>query len=183
MISDMMWQYDPDTAFIIRDATPEDAPALVNIYNHYVVHTPLTFEMIPISKSDMLDRIETITAAELPWLVFESKGQIHGYAYASPWKSRGAYQNTLESTIYLTPDSCAHGIGTYLYGTMLEHLASSDKHAVIAGIALPNPASIALHERLGFEKVAHFKQVGFKFEKWIDVGYWELLLQPRQIEA
>jgi len=103
-----------------------------------------------------------------------------GYCYASKWKGRCAYRYSVESTVYLSPDATGKGIGSKLYGTLLAELRQRQFHTVIGGIALPNPASVALHEKLGFEKVAQFRQVGNKFGRWIDVGYWQLLLQPFQ---
>jgi len=99
-----------------------------------------------------------------------------GYAYANKWKSRRAYKHSVESTIYIQSGELYKGIGTILYGELINRLKNLGFHSIIGGIAMPNEASINLHEKLGFEKVAHFKEVGFKFEKWIDVGYWELLL-------
>lgn len=106
--------------------------------------------------------------------------QLLGYCYASKWKGRCAYRYSVESTVYLSPDATGKGIGSKLYGTLLAELRQRQFHTVIGGIALPNPASVALHEKLGFEKVAQFRQVGNKFGRWIDVGYWQLLLQPFQ---
>jgi L-amino acid N-acyltransferase YncA len=103
-------------------------------------------------------------------------GKVVGYAYASKWKSRSAYRYAVESTVYLDPRFTGQGIGRHLYGSLIAELRQRSLHAVIGGIALPNPASIALHERMGFVKVAHFKEIGWKFNQWIDVGYWELIL-------
>jgi phosphinothricin acetyltransferase len=101
---------------------------------------------------------------------------VQGFAYASKWKGRCAYRYSVESTAYLADCSTGRGIGTRLYEALFTELRKSKMHVVMAGIALPNDASIALHEKLGFEKVAHFREVGWKFGKWIDVGYWQLLL-------
>jgi phosphinothricin acetyltransferase len=109
-----------------------------------------------------------------PWLVAEVDGSLAGYAYASRWRERPAYRYTAESTIYLSQESGGHGYGSKLYNALLDELRAGGFHAVIGVITLPNPASIALHEKLGFSKVAHFSQVGYKFEHWLDVGYWQL---------
>jgi phosphinothricin acetyltransferase len=123
----------------------------------------------------MAGRIRDVTAA-LPWLVYESEGGVLGYAYATKWRVRSAYRYSAETSVYVAPGQGGKGIGSALYKTLLEELRAREIHMVIGGIAQPNPASVALHERLGFEKVAHFKQVGRKFDRWIDMGYWELQL-------
>lgn len=160
---------------VIRDVTIEDAPSICVIYNHYVQHTHVTFEETPVEVAEMAGRISATTSIGLPWLVYEEDTRVLGYAYASPWKSRSAYRYSLESTVYVKARETLKGVGTALYGALLDRLLALDIHAVTAGIALPNPVSIALHRKMGFEKVAHFKQVGFKFERWIDVAYWEWL--------
>jgi L-amino acid N-acyltransferase YncA len=160
----------------IRAAESSDANALAEIYNHYVLGTVVTFEENPISGTDMEQRIDAVGSSTLPWLVAEKDGRTVGYAYASPWKTRSAYRFSVEVTVYLAPESAGCGIGSLLYGELLAQLQGLGAHAVIGGIALPNDASVALHEKFGFKKVAHFPQVGFKFGQWIDVGYWERVL-------
>lgn len=160
----------------IRPATVNDAAAIADIYNHYVTETCITFETDPVSASEMSERISDLITASLPWLVAEESGHILGYAYATKWRARAAYRFSLESTVYLAIDASGKGIGSQLYTALLTELSAMSAHAVIGGIALPNEASIRLHERLGFKKVAHFEQVGFKQDRWIDVGYWQLLL-------
>jgi phosphinothricin acetyltransferase len=123
----------------------------------------------------MAQRIADVTA-RLPWLVLEEDGVISGYAYAAPWKFRAAYRHCVESSIYLAPSATGRGLGSQLYKALIANLRQRGLHCVIGGAALPNPASVVLHERLGFEKVAEFRQVGFKFGRWIDVAYWELIL-------
>ena len=112
----------------------------------------------------------------LSWLVWEEDERVLGFCYASNWKARSAYRHSVESTVYVHPDYLRRGIGLRLYEALLAELRLRGIHAVIGGIALPNAASIGLHERLGFEKVAHFREVGRKFDRWIDVGYWQLCL-------
>ena len=160
----------------IRDATAEDAGAIAAIYNPYVVGTCVTFDTDPLSVEDMQGRIAETHAANLPWLVATEADRIVGYACASRWKGRWAYRYSVESTVYLESSRTRRGMGRVLYAALVERLRERGIHAVIGGIALPNEASVALHERLGFEKVAHFRQVGFKLERWVDVGYWQLLL-------
>jgi len=159
---------------MIRPAQPSDAEAIARIYNYYILNTVITFEEQPITAQDMAQRMLQITAENLPWLVAESAGGIAGYAYASRWKDRSAYRYSVESTVYLDAEARGMGYGSQLYGALLADLRQGEVHVVIGGIALPNEASVRLHEKLGFRKVAHFKEVGYKFGRWIDVGYWEL---------
>lgn len=160
---------------MIREVKQDDANSLCAVYNHYVNETIITFEEQSVSIMEMQNRIVDV-AASLPWLVFETDNQIIGYAYASKWKSRCAYRYSVESTIYLSPEAIGRGVGFQLYQKLIDTLKMKDIHSVIGGIALPNPVSIALHEKLGFKKVAHFIEVGWKFNQWIDVGYWELII-------
>ncbi len=161
---------------MICSATNADATAIAALYNHYVVNTSVTFEEEAVAIEEMAQRIADTQAAELPWLVYEENQRILGYAYASKWKSRCAYRYAVESTVYLDKAATGRGLGTTLYTALLAELRKQNLHCVIGGIALPNTASVALHEKFGFQKVAQFKEVGWKFDQWIDVGYWELIL-------
>ncbi len=158
-----------------RDCVPGDAPAICAIYNPYVAQTTVTFEEVAVSARQMKRRIAEVTR-RLPWIVCEHNGAVLGYAYATAWKSRSAYRHSVETTIYLDRNLTGRGIGTELYRTLLARLRAHDVHCVAGGIALPNAASVALHEKLGFVKVAQFPQIGLKFGQWIDVGYWQLTL-------
>lgn len=160
----------------IRPAGVRDAEAITRIYNHYVRDTIITFEVDELETTAMEQRIEETNAAGLPWLVAERGGRVAGYACASKWKSRCAYRYSVESTIYLDPEQTGRGIGRPLYAALLDGIRNCSMHVAIGGIALPNPASIALHESLGFRKIGQFEQVGYKFDQWIDVGYWQLTL-------
>jgi len=160
---------------MIRNVNIEDAGAICDIYNHYVLNTAITFEEAPVSIKEIQSRIAEVTSS-LPWYVSEENGKVIGFAYASKWKSRCAYRFSVESTAYLHPDFIGKGIGRRLYRSLISELRNRSLHGVIGGIALPNEGSVALHERLGFVKVAHFKEVGWKFGQWIDVGYWQLIL-------
>ncbi|HTT68618.1 MAG TPA: arsinothricin resistance N-acetyltransferase ArsN1 family B [Gemmatimonadales bacterium] len=165
----------PDTA-AIRAATPSDAAAVAAIYNHYVTDTVVTFEEEPVPAAEMARRIEAVLSKSLPWLVAVEGAEVLGYAYAAPWKDRAAYRHSVEITVYLAHQRTGRGLGSKLYGQLLPALQARSIHAVIGGIALPNPASIALHEKFGLRKVAHFEAVGFKRNRWIDVGYWQRTL-------
>ncbi len=167
---------EPAADMVIRDAAAPDAVAMVSIYNHYVLNSTITFEEQAISAEEMGARIAEVTAAGLPWLVAARAGRIVGYAYASKWKGRCAYRFSVETTVYLEQNATGHGIGTKLYAALFERLRQAGMHAAIGGVALPNAASVALHEKCGMRKVAQFEQVGFKFNRWIDVGYWQRVL-------
>jgi L-amino acid N-acyltransferase YncA len=160
----------------IRPAAPSDSAAIAAIYNRYIAETVITFEEEPVSSDEMAQRIADVQSARLPWLVAEEQGQVTGYAYATPWKTRSAYRYSVEITVYLASGSVGRGIGSLLYSRLFSTLEQLGIHAVIGGIALPNQASVALHEKFRCEKVAHFPQVGFKFNRWIDVGYWQRIL-------
>jgi phosphinothricin acetyltransferase len=159
----------------IRDVTTDDAAQICDIYNHYVRNTVITFEQQPISVSEMQERIASYASA-YAWLVAERDGKLLGYAYATRWRTRAAYDHTVESTVYVADAARGSGVGRPLYMALLDALRKKSIHAVVGCIALPNPGSVALHEKCGFEKVAHFAQVGRKFDQWIDVGFWQVLL-------
>ena len=162
----------------IRPAREDDAAAMASIYNYYVTETFATFEIHPIPAAGMAGRLKTTLEASLPWILAETEEGIVGYAHASPWRSRRAYRFSVETTIYVERAHLGQGIGTQLYCELIERLRSDGLHVAIGGIALPNDACIALHEKVGFERIAHFREVGFKFGRWIDVGYWERVLHP-----
>jgi len=162
---------------MIRSVTLKDAEVLTEIYNHYILTSGATFEENEISSDVMLTRIQSIHFEKgYPYLVFEENGRIVGYAYASTFRERTAYRFSTESTVYVHPDHFRKGIGKLLYAKLIDQLRQTDFHSVIGVITLPNDSSIALHEQFGFKKVGHFSEVGFKFERWMDVGFWELRL-------
>ncbi|WP_062318651.1 GNAT family N-acetyltransferase [Demequina maris] len=168
---------------MIRDADPAaDAARIAEIYDHYVAHDTATFETEPVSADEMWARIARVQDRGLPWIVAEEGGRVLGYAYAGPFRDRAAYRHTLESTVYLDADARRAGTGTALYSALLERLRTLDGtahapvHSVMGVIALPHPGSVALHERLGFRHVGTVADAGFKLDRWIDVGYWQLML-------
>jgi L-amino acid N-acyltransferase YncA len=162
----------------LRPATLADASQIAAIYNPYILETVISFEEAAVSSDEMALRIADTLQTGLPWLVAEQNGQILGYAYASKWKGRCAYRYAVESSVYLAKAARGQGLGSTLYRALLAQLRIDGRHTVIGGVALPNAASVALHEKLGFKSVALFKEVGYKFGQWIDVGYWQLHLKP-----
>jgi phosphinothricin acetyltransferase len=160
---------------MIRPVTVADAAAICDIYNGYVRDTVITFEEAPVTPAEMARRIEDFTA-RFPWLVAEGEGAIVGYAYATPWRVRSAYRFSVETTVYVAPVHHGRGIGGSLYRELLEGLRKLEVHCAVACIALPNEASVALHEKLGFKKIGQFVEIGYKLGRWVDVGYWELIL-------
>ena len=153
-----------------------DAEAIARIYNHYILNTVVTFEEQTVSADEMAGRVKAVEAASFPWLVCEHAGQIVGYAYANKWNARSAYRYSAECTVYLDTARTGQGFGTALYDALFAILRDKKMHTVIGGIALPNEASVAIHEKFGLKKVAHYQEVGFKFNRWIDVGYWQVTL-------
>jgi L-amino acid N-acyltransferase YncA len=160
----------------IRAVRKADTDAVAEIYNHYVRQTIITFEVEAKSSSEIYQRIRGAQSSLLPWFVAERAGEILGYACAGKWKERIAYRFSAEVTVYVKPDDTGCGIGSRLYRQLLPALRDREIHVAIGGIALPNEASVAFHEKFGFTKVAHFREVGFKFKRWIDVGYWQRIL-------
>ena len=159
---------------MIRSAKPADCEKLAEIYNHYIRHSIATFEEQELAAGDMRARMQRVADLGYPWLVAEQGGTICAYAYANRWRERSAYRFSVESTVYVAPDASGGGWGTRLYSALFEQLRELGVHAVIGGITLPNPASVALHEKMGMRKVAEFPEVGFKQGQWLDVGYWQL---------
>lgn len=160
---------------MIRPVSLEDAEELVNIYNYYVNHSIVTLDLIPFSKFDFEEKITSISD-KFPFIVFEEANEILGYAYANIFRTKPAYQNTVELTVYIKQTALGKQIGKKLYSELLQQLRAKKFHIAIGGLTLPNEASVKLHEYFGFEKVAHFKEVGYKFDKWHDVGFWQLTL-------
>ncbi len=160
----------------IRDASEGDAAAIAAIYNVHVRDTIVTFELEEVDAGEMARRMRQVRDLGLPWLVLEERGAVVGYAYGGQWKARAAYARTVESSIYLAEAAVGRGFGRQLYAELLERLRACGIHVVIGGVSLPNAASVALHEDLGFEAIGAFREVGWKLGRWIDVGYWQLRL-------
>lgn len=162
----------------IRACEKKDIPSLCDIYNYYITDTVITFEDSIVSHSEMGTRVKKITQSH-PWLVCEVNNTVVGYAYANQWKDRAAYKHSIEVTVYVNVNLPGKGYGKALYSHLIQALESSGCHAIIGIIALPNTASVAIHEHFGLKKVAHFSEVGFKFGRWIDVGFWQKTLPSK----
>ena len=160
---------------MIRNVKLTDAEQIVAIYNYYVVNSIVTFDQVPFTASDFVEKIETI-AAKYPFIVFEENQKVLGYAYANMWRQKPAYKHTVETTVYIDNNAQGRHIGSILYTELLKRLKDQNYHVAIGGLTLPNDPSVRLHEKFGFKQVAHFKEVGFKFDTWLDVGFWQLSL-------
>jgi len=165
---------------IIRPARKFDATAIAAIYAPYVTGTVITFETEPPDAAEFARRMSA--APLLPWLVAEIDEVVTGYAYCAPHGARAGYRWSLDCGIYLAPDVRRQGVGRALYTRLFDEVRALGYVAVHAGIALPNAASVGLHESFGFEPVGVFSQVGYKRGEWHDVGWWQLRLAPAAAE-
>lgn len=161
---------------IIRLATPEDAEPVHAIYIPFVLETPVSFEVDPPSVDEICGRIVN-TLARLPWLVYENEGRVLGFVYASTHRARIAYQWSVDVSVYIDAQSRRGGIGRALYTSLFECLRLQGFYNAYAWITLPNPASVGLHEAMGFQSVGVYRSVGCKQGVWHDVGWWHLALQ------
>lgn len=161
---------------MIRIATREDAAAIAAIYAPYVRETPITFETEVPSDAEIAGRIER-TLASHPWLICEQNGAVAGYAYGGAYRTRAAYQWSVEVTVYVQRERQRSGIGRALYTALLELLRLQGFFNAYAVITVPNAASVGLHESLGFSRAGVTQRVGFKLGRWHDVGTWELALR------
>jgi L-amino acid N-acyltransferase YncA len=170
---------------VIRLATANDFAAIAAITNHYIRTTAIHFAYEDVA-ADELRALWREKESIYPWLVAETARAVVGYAKAGSFRARTAYLWTTETGIYLAPDQCGRGLGKLLYGRLLGVLRAQGFHSVIGGIALPNDTSVRLHERLGFLPCGTVQRVGHKFDRWHDVGFWQLFLQhaawqPREL--
>jgi phosphinothricin acetyltransferase len=162
---------------IIRLAAAEDAAALAALYAPYVTQSAVSFETEPPEEAGFRARIEA--GGDLyPWLVAQDEGALLGYASASAFRPRPAYRFTVETSVYLAADAVGRGVGGRLYSALLETLEAQGFTQAIGAISLPNPASVALHERLGFVRAGIYRDVGWKLGKWHSVGLWQRALAP-----
>lgn len=160
---------------MIRFLKPEDTQSLLDIYNYYVLHSVATFDLEALSFEMFKNKIETINA-DFPFLVYEEHNNILGFAYGSRFRPKPAYNPVVESTVYVKHDAHGKQIGTKLYAELLKQLRQGNFHTVLGVLTIPNTGSVKLHENFGFKKVAHLSEVGYKFDKWHDVGFWQLKL-------
>jgi len=165
-------------AVMLRLASGADADALLEIYGPYVRDTAISFELEPPTVDELRRRVDAVLPIA-PWLVCERDGAIAGYAYAGRFAVRAAYQWTAEVTVYVHSAHHRAGVGRALYTVLLDALRLQGFRAAIGIIALPNPASVGLHERLGFQCVGVLPAIGFKHGRWHDIGYWQLELRER----
>ena len=162
----------------IRLATPADGPALAAIYRPYVEQTPISFELRAPTEDEMAGRVAKLLEYA-PWVVAEVDGVIRGYAYAGRFRKRPAYAWTAESTVYLDSAARGQGLGRALMAAVIRVLRLQGYRSVIAGITLPNDASVGLHEALGFTRIGAFDKVGWKAGAWHGVDFFALELAPR----
>lgn len=163
----------------IRFATPADAPAVHEIYGPFCEDSPISFETERPAVAEIERRIRNIIE-RFPWLICENESEVLGYAYAGPHRERAAYRWSVDVAIYISGNYRGRGVGTALYTVLFELLRILGYFKAYAGITLPNPASVRLHQRVGFELVGIFKQVGYKSGAWHDVSWWALALQPTE---
>jgi phosphinothricin acetyltransferase len=155
----------------LRSATPDDAAGCLSIYAPYVHDTAISFEYEPPTVDEMRARINAVLPHK-PWLIAEIDGPVAGYAYASAFRARAAYQWTAEITVYIDPAHHSRGVGRTLCSALIARLRALGYRTLVAGITLPNPQSVGFHEALGFRQTAHFPAAGFKFGAWHDTGFW-----------
>jgi L-amino acid N-acyltransferase YncA len=162
----------------IRFAKPGDAAGIAAVYGPYCDGTVISFENAAPTIAQMRERIERITK-QYPWLVCEIDGEIAGYVYGCPHRERSAYRWAVDVAVYITPQHQRRGIGQALYSVLFEILRAQGYVKAYAGVTLPNPGSVGLHEAAGFKPLAVYPGVGYKFGKWLDVGWWQLDLLPQ----
>ncbi len=168
-------------AGLIRLATAADAAAIRDIYAPYVTDACTSFEYEVPTVDVMLGRIVGVNRKHA-WLVAEQDGRIIGYAYGAPHRARTAYQWSVEVSVYLDRSAQRKGIGRALYEALFERLRAQGYYNAYAGIALPNEASVRLHEAMGFQSIGVFRAVGYKFGRWHDVGWWQMELRPQRVD-
>src|SRR6476660_721429 len=163
----------------IRFAGESDAAAIAEIYRPVVESTTISFETVPPDRDEMARRIVE-TTREHPWLVCEIGGRVAGYAYATKHRVRSAYRWSVDTSVYVDASVRKSGVGRGLYGSLFGILSAQGYFNAYAGIALPNAASVGLHEAVGFRKIGVYQRVGFKFGEWRDVGWWQLELRAHE---
>jgi len=160
----------------IRPADRTDLPRLTEIYNHYVMHTPVTFDLEPYTverRAAWFEQFSLIGRYRLVVAQDEENGMVLGYAGTTRFRPKAAYDTTVETTVYSSPETVGKGIGRKLYAGLFDALADEDIHRIVGGYTLPNAASAKLHEMFGFKRVGIFSEVGYKFGKYWDVQWTE----------
>ena len=164
-------------AISIRPAEVDDLPRLLDIYNHYVVHTPITFDLEPVTLEARRVWFEQFAkTGRHRLLVAERAGAVQGYVASHEFRPKRAYETTVEPSVYCAPEACGQGVGLALYEAMFDALAREDIRSYVAGITLPNEASLRLHRRFGFSAVGVMHGVGRKFGTYWDVAWYEKVL-------
>jgi len=158
----------------IRPARLDDLPALTALYNHYIINTPITFDLEPYDPQGRRSWFdEHAETGRYRLLVADEHGQVLGYATSSRWRAKAAYERTIETSVYCRHDATGRGLGSQLYTALFAAIVTENVHTIVAGMTLPNPASRALHERFGFTHVGDFAEVGYKFGRYWDVGWFQ----------
>jgi phosphinothricin acetyltransferase len=164
----------PESEVRVRRAAREDLARITEIYNHYVVTTPITFDVSPYSVAEREPWFAQFGERGRHQLFIAERGdRVIGYAGSLPFRPKAAYETSVELTIYVDAGECARGVGPRLYDALFASLRDEDVHRLLAGITLPNDASVRLHERLGFKCVGVYSEVGRKHGRYWDVGWWE----------
>jgi phosphinothricin acetyltransferase len=173
-----------NTRIEVRPATTGDLSAVNDIYNQYVVEAHYTFDLEPMTEEARREWFAHYgESGRHRLLVAASDGLVIGYASSSRFRHKPAYETSVETSVYLAPDAVGRGAGSLLYEKLFKALEGEDVHRAYAGIALPNPASIGLHERFGFKRVGHFTEQGRKFGRYWDVAWYEKPLGPESSAA
>jgi phosphinothricin acetyltransferase len=158
----------------VRPGVVRDLSSIVAIYNHYVEHSAVTFDLVPVRPEDRVSWIHVHTSGgRHRLLVAIASGRLVGWATTSPFRERAAYATTVESSVYCAPDHVRRGVGSRLYQALFESIAAEDIERIVAGVTTPNPASLRLHRRFGFRRVGTFHRVGRKFGRYWDVAWFE----------
>ena len=161
---------------MIRPMTLHDIAEIVAIYAHYVNNTVITFDTEVPSEAEMRQRLAPVIENFPAWVCVED-GKVIGYCYAHEWKTKKAYNTTVETTIYLHPDYPGRGYGRSLMNQLIEYCRNRSFHVLVACITIPNAPSVKLHEKLHFKQVSSFHEVGRKFDRWLDVADYELIIE------
>ncbi|OLV16351.1 GNAT family N-acetyltransferase [Deinococcus marmoris] len=161
---------------VVRPATRADVPATLEIYNHAVLHTTASYDLEPVSLDTRLAWFDHKRAAGWPILVLEEADKVIGWATYGPFREKPGYAGTVEHSVYIRDGLRGAGLGTLLMTSLIEDASARGFHVMVGGVAADNAGGLAFHARLGFVQVAHFRQVGYKFGRWLDLAFMELLL-------